>query len=48
MREERDRDIWKYYQESLHNCGHCKEIKNFSEFHNFYYIWELTWVGKPS
>ena len=32
MREKRNQDTWKYYQESLHNYGYCKANTNFREF----------------
>ena len=48
MREERNCEIWKYYQEFLYNYGYCKEITKFSEFNNFHFIQKLTLVGKPS
>ena len=38
MREEKNHGIQKYYQESPHNYGYCKEITNFSEFNNIDYV----------
>ena len=48
MREERNNDIWKYYQEFLYNYGYCKKIAKFSERNNFDNVQKLTWAGKPS
>jgi len=48
MREERDHEIWKRYQDLIYNYGYCKEIAKFSEFNNFYDVQKLTWVGKLS
>ena len=46
MRDERNREIWRYYREFLNNYGYCKEIIKFSEFNNFNFVCNVTWVGK--
>jgi len=35
MAEERNRDIWKYYQKLPYNYEYYKEITRFSEFNKF-------------
>ena len=48
MREERNRDIWKYYQKFPYNYEYCKEITRFREFNKFDQCMEanLGWKTK--